>query len=158
VTIPTGEEVSAPVDGCLASAQVALYGDVTRWFPAKSITNNLAGAIQPKTYADQRYQQAAAAWSTCMAGHGHDYRDPTDLRGRFAAGSAEQERQVATAEADCVLRTGLAATGAQLDRELGAPVRKRYAADIHACHTLQTAALRRVPALTRTRTDAAARD
>jgi hypothetical protein len=143
VTIPTGDQVTMAPDGCLASAQQELYGDLRRWFPAKTIVNNLPAAIRPKVFADQRFQDLAREWAGCMAGQGYDYRDPVDLRERFSDTSAERERQVATAEAECVGRTRLAEVGHQLETELGAPVRARFAADIRAHRDFQAAALPR---------------
>lgn len=147
VTIPTGQQVTMPPDGCLAAARQELYGDLRRWFPAQAITDNLASAIRPKVYADQRFKAAAEQWSRCMAGRGHDFRDPVDLRERFTAGPAEEERRVAVAEAECVVATRLAETGHRLERELGAPVRARYAADIRAHREFQAAALPRAAEL-----------
>jgi hypothetical protein len=143
VTIPTGDQVTMAPDGCLASAQQELYGDLRRWFPAKTIVNNLPAAIRPKVFADQRFQDLAREWAGCMAGQGYDYRDPVDLRERFSDTSAERERQVATAEAECVGRTRLAEVGHQLETELGASVRARFAADIRAHRDFQAAALPR---------------
>jgi hypothetical protein len=147
VTVPTGDVVSMSADGCLADAQADLYGDVTRWFPANAITNNVAGAVQPAVLTDARYKAVASDWAVCMAGRGHEFADPVDLRARFQGRSPDVERAVATAEADCVLRTGLADTGRRLDAELGAPVRAKYAADIRACHKFQVAALPRAAEL-----------
>lgn len=143
VTIPTGEQVTMAPDGCLASAQQELYGDFARWFPARTIVNNLAGAIRPKVFADRRFQEVAARWAACMKPRGYDYRDPVDLRERFAASTVDAERRVAGAEAECVVRTRLAETGRRLEEELGAPVRARYAADIRAHRQFQAAALPR---------------
>jgi hypothetical protein len=147
VTIPTGQQVTMPPDGCLASAQQELYGDLRRWFPVRAITGNLASAIRPKVHADPRFTAAARQWSGCMAERGHDFRDPVDLRERFTAGSREGERRVAVAEAECVVATGLARTGHRLEAELGAPVRAKYAADIRAHREFQAAALPRAAEL-----------
>jgi hypothetical protein len=100
--------------------------------------------------ADPRYRAAAETWSACMSGHGFAYRDPVDLRERFTPASDADERRIAGAEADCVARSGLADTGRRLDREVGAPVRARYAGDIRAHRELQAAALSRAAALVNT--------
>ncbi|MER7197692.1 hypothetical protein [Streptomyces sp. CB01635] len=39
--LPTGYSVRAHTDGCLASAQRALYGDQRRWFQVSTVVNNL---------------------------------------------------------------------------------------------------------------------
>lgn len=39
--LPTGYSVRAHTDGCLASAQRALYGDQRRWFEVSTVVNNL---------------------------------------------------------------------------------------------------------------------
>lgn len=147
VTVPSGDTVSMSADGCLATAQTQLYGDHLRWFAASAITNNLSGAIQPLVLADPRYRKVADAWSECMSEYGFAYRDPVDLRSRFTSSSQADEWRIATSEADCVTRTGLAETGQRLEQELGAPVRARYAADIHTYRQLQAAALPRAAGL-----------
>jgi hypothetical protein len=143
VTIPTGHRVTMPPDGCLAAAQQELYGDLRRWFPARTIVNNLAAAILPTVYAAQRFRQVAEQWSRCMAERGHHFRDPVDLRERFTTAPGDGERRVAVAEAECVVASRLAETGHRLERELGAPVRARYAGDIRAHREFQVAALPR---------------
>jgi hypothetical protein len=147
VTIPTGQRVTMLPDGCIASAQQELYGDLRRWFPAMTIVNNLSGAIRPKVHADERFHQVAQQWSRCMAERGHRYRDPVDLRERFTTAPGDGERRVAVAEAECVVASRLAETGHRLERELGAPVRARYAGDIRAHRELQVAALPRAAGL-----------
>jgi hypothetical protein len=78
-----------------------------------------------------------------MAERGHQYRDPVDLRERFSTAPGEGERRVALAEAECVVASRLAETGHRLERELGEPVRAKYAGDIRAYRELQVAALPR---------------
>lgn len=41
LTLPTGYVVRAHTDGCLATAQQALYGDQKLWFRVSTIVNNL---------------------------------------------------------------------------------------------------------------------
>lgn len=41
LTLPTGYDVRAHTDGCLAAAQRRLYGDQRRWFRTSTTVNNL---------------------------------------------------------------------------------------------------------------------
>ncbi|MFF9765378.1 hypothetical protein ACF1GT_01930 [Streptomyces sp. NPDC014636] len=41
LSLPTGYQVRAHTDGCLAAAQRTLYGDQRAWFRASTIVNNL---------------------------------------------------------------------------------------------------------------------
>jgi hypothetical protein len=142
VTVPTGDLVTMNADGCLSSAQDQLYGDFRRWFETSTIVSNLSPVIEPLVQADPRFQQRVSRWSGCMAGLGHDYQSPADLRAQLQRVSFAQERAIAVAEATCVRRTDLAAFGYQLDEELGAPVRDRYRAEIETHRQLQAAALK----------------
>lgn len=147
VTIPTGDVVTTSTDGCLATAQDRLYGDVRRWFRVMTITNNLASVIEPKVLADPRYRQRLSVWSACMEEQGYHYRSPADLRARLGQVGPERERAVAVAEATCVRRTGLAALGRSLDQELGAPVRAQYRVEIRSYRQMRAAALNRIDTL-----------
>jgi hypothetical protein len=154
VTVPNGLVVTQSADGCLASAEASLYGNFAAWFRVETISDNLLPAIAPKVYASPRYRHVLASWSACVRAAGHTAATPDDLRGRAAAGGPAVERQLAVIDATCNLKTGLAATGQALDRQLGAPVRARYRPQIQACARLRLAALRRAAAVIRSTTPA----
>jgi len=154
VTVPNGLVVTQSADGCLAAAEARLYGNFAAWFRDEAITGNLLPAIQPKVYADPRFRHALAAWSACVRAAGHPAATPDDLRNRAAAGGPAVGRDLAVTDATCNRKAGLAATGQTLDRQLGAPVRARYRAEIQACARLRLAALRRAAAVIRSTTPA----
>ncbi|MFE6752146.1 hypothetical protein ACFVDQ_00945 [Streptomyces sp. NPDC057684] len=68
--LPTGYSVRAHTDGCLASAQRALYGDQRRWFEVSTVVNNL------KPEAAHRKTSLAAV----RAGHRTEVADWQRLR------------------------------------------------------------------------------
>ncbi|MEO3977964.1 hypothetical protein [Streptomyces sp. CAU 1734] len=69
-----------PPGGCLGEATAALSGD-----PEKIGNRELVGAVNIGSYQrsqrDPRVREVFRAWSRCMAGHGHDYPDPTRVPG-----------------------------------------------------------------------------
>ncbi|MFF1257698.1 hypothetical protein ACFVZT_12835 [Streptomyces sp. NPDC058321] len=64
--LPTGYSVRAHTDGCLASAQRALYGDQRRWFQVSTVVNNLKpeAAYRKTSLASVRagHRTEVAAW------------------------------------------------------------------------------------------------
>ncbi len=149
VTVPNGDVIVQNADGCLAEAERRLYGDFARWFRAQTITGNLEPAIEPKVFADPRYLTAQRAWSACVRAQGYLASSPADLESQAAAAGAEAERKIATVDATCDVRTGLAATGRALDAELGAPVRAKYRSETDDYRALRLAALPRAAAIAR---------
>jgi hypothetical protein len=57
MTLPTGFDVRGHTDGCLASAQRALYGDQRRWFRVSTTVNNLKpeAAYRDRSLASVRH-------------------------------------------------------------------------------------------------------
>ena len=147
VTVPNGLAITQSSDGCLADAEARLYGNFAAWFRAETISDNLLPAIQSKVFADVRYRRALAAWSACVRAAGHPAATPDDLRSQAAADGSAVETELAVVDATCNLRTGLAATGQMLDRQLGAPVRARYRSQIQAYQRLRHTALGRAAAV-----------
>ncbi|MEU6140713.1 hypothetical protein ABZ848_10180 [Streptomyces sp. NPDC047081] len=130
----TGLVVKANSDGCLAEAQRVLYGDQAAWFRSDVTVNNLAAAAHQRVTRDPAYRAALARWSRCVAPV-HKATDPAELRAawqRAARGldrrqATALQRRYAVAEARCVRRTDLAATGTRLEREHTAELRAQYA-------------------------------
>ncbi|NEA98509.1 hypothetical protein [Streptomyces sp. SID13726] len=136
----TGLVVRTNSDGCLAEAQRVLYGDQGRWFRTEVTINNLGAAAHQRVTRDPAYRAVLVRWARCVAPV-QKAEDPGELRRvwqRRAAGldpqrATESERRYAVAEARCVLRTGLADTGARLERRHAAELRTEYA-DVIAEH------------------------
>ena len=149
VTVPNGDVVVQNADGCLAAAENQLYGNFVDWFRAQTITGNLEPAIEPKVFANPRYLAAQRAWSACVRAQGYPAARPADLESRAAAAGTEAERKIATVDATCDVRTGLAATGRALDAELGAPVRAEYRSETDEYTALILGALPRAAAVAR---------
>ncbi|MFI9832911.1 hypothetical protein ACIHIX_35095 [Streptomyces sp. NPDC051913] len=152
VRLPSGGTVRSPNGGCTGTARTQLYGDAEAYFEADRVATDLAAAYVPKVLRDPRYTAALKAWSGCMRKEtGGSYADPdaarADVRKRAKGLSVSQahevEVEVAVAEATCAHRTSLRSTLTRLDREYGAPWRKRYADEITRSNRLKLAALRR---------------
>ncbi|MGP4002725.1 hypothetical protein [Streptomyces sp. 8N706] len=131
----TGHVVKANSDGCLAAAQRTLYGDQERWFRAEVAVNNLGAETHQRVTADSEFRAVLARWSDCVAPV-EPAEDPGELRRTWqrrarelAPEAAERlQRRFATAEARCVVATGLARTGVRLERRHTAEVRAEHAA------------------------------
>ncbi|MEU6254547.1 hypothetical protein [Streptomyces sp. NPDC047043] len=130
----TGLVVKANSDGCLAEAQRVLYGDQAAWFRSDVAVNNLAAAAHRRVTQDPAYRAALARWARCIAPV-HKAEDPADLRDAWRRSArdlepgqaAKLQKRYAVAEARCVRRTDLAATGARLEKRNSAELRAEYA-------------------------------
>ncbi|MFD3563239.1 hypothetical protein ACFWVU_26775 [Streptomyces sp. NPDC058686] len=90
--LPTGYSVRAHTDGCLASAQRALYGDQRRWFRVSTVVNNLKpeAAYRKTSLASVRagHRTEVADWQRLRE---HALTRATDLLARQQ--QQQQERQ-----------------------------------------------------------------
>ncbi|MEV5438754.1 hypothetical protein AB0K80_22490 [Streptomyces sp. NPDC052682] len=145
----TGHVVRAHSDGCLARAQRVLYGDQGRWFRTEVAVNNLEAAAHQRVTRDPEYRAALRRWARCVAPV-HPVKDPGELRAAWQRRARdlapreafELQRRYAVAEARCVRGTGLAATGARLERHHAAEVRAGYAGLIAEHRRLRERGLR----------------
>ncbi|MBO2452120.1 hypothetical protein J4573_33880 [Actinomadura barringtoniae] len=98
VTLPTGYTVTANSDGCLASAQQQLYGDLRSWFRAQTITNNLRAEAESRMSRDPAYRAAVDRWDRCGTGRlpdaerCHQQSGLVVLRALLEAGQLRQVR------------------------------------------------------------------
>ncbi|WP_371495691.1 hypothetical protein OG871_08845 [Kitasatospora sp. NBC_00374] len=156
VTLPGGARLTSSDSSCTAEAQRLLYRDLPRWFEARTVVANLAPLYGSQVEQDSRFTAAAAQWAACMADAGHPYPTPgaiqnalPELTAGLAPSQADAlEVELATAEAECATRTGLAATARELDGFYGNQVRERYRAELDSRLRLQLEALSRVDSLT----------
>ncbi|TLS44214.1 hypothetical protein FE633_21970 [Streptomyces montanus] len=136
----TGQVVKANSDGCLAETQRVLYGDQARWFRSEVAVNNLEAGAHQRVTRDPAYRAVLARWSRCVAPV-QKAEDPGELRSAWQRRARDLEprqatdlqRRYAVAEARCVRSTGLASTGARLEKGHAADVRAEYA-DLIADH------------------------
>ena len=97
VTLPTGYTVTANSDGCLASAQQQLYGDLRSWFRTQTITNNLRAEAAARMSRDPAYRAAMDRWNRCGTGtrdleRCHQQSGLVALRTRMEAGQLRHVR------------------------------------------------------------------
>lgn len=136
----TGLVVRANSDGCLAEAQRVLYGDQARWFRTEVAVNNLEAAAHHRVTGDPAYRAVLARWARCVAPV-QKAEEPAQLRSVWQRraraldqpDAADLQKRYAVAEARCVRRTGLADTGARLEKRHAAGLRAEYA-DVLADH------------------------
>ncbi|NGO13601.1 hypothetical protein G5C60_39925 [Streptomyces sp. HC44] len=130
-TLPTGQTVESPAEGCSATAERKLYGDRAVWFHARVVADNLAPLYREKVLSDPRYRSAERSWSACMRERGLRYSSPGQAREKALGGEQNAaEIRTAVAEARCARRTGLGETAMELDRTFGASARERYSEEI----------------------------
>ncbi|WP_282797024.1 hypothetical protein [Streptomyces sp. CC224B] len=71
LTLSTGHVVRAHTDGCLATAQRALYGDQKRWFRVSTVVNNLkpeaAHAHRPLSEVRATHRADLTTWHQLRA-------------------------------------------------------------------------------------------
>ena len=119
--LPNGMRVSHSDQGCQATAERQLYGDLQAWFRATRVTDSLAGTRVDLVTNDKRYKAAVEPWARCMRERTYSYPDPA--RARAAATLPEtpwphaEEVRLASAEAVCALSSGLSSVAKSLDSE-----------------------------------------
>ncbi|MFG2781477.1 hypothetical protein ACGFY7_26980 [Streptomyces prunicolor] len=138
--LPNGVRVSHSDQGCQATAQRQLYGDLQAWFRATRVTDSLAGMRVGLVTDDKRYQAAVKPWARCMRERTYTYADPA--RARAAATGPEtpwphaKEVGLASAEAACAVSSGLSSVAESLDAE--------YRDQLRRSHPRETADLARL--------------
>ncbi|MFF2521453.1 hypothetical protein [Streptomyces liangshanensis] len=154
-TLPTGGTVRRSDRGCVSHAQRELYGDLPAWFRASTTADALRPVRIGKVLADSRFVRLLAPWKRCMRLAGHPYASPADARAAALSPtrplSRPAEIALATAEADCAIRSGLAGTARRLDRDHETALRRRYRAATQQWSRLRAEALPRARAVLRDR-------
>ena len=143
--MPDGPVYTHSQQGCQASAERSLYGDLQTWFQAKMFALDLDEMKVDKVKADARYTAATAAWAACMKDAGHPFENPDKLRASLPdtdeTKPTASEVQLAVTEATCGNSTGLAKVVATLDAEYTTRLDQTYASEVDKHRQLELAAL-----------------
>lgn len=115
-----GSQLVSRSDGCLAQAQLQVYGSLAGFAHLVWVRSGLAAMAEQAMVQDEAYQQALDKWRGCVQVRGYDVLEPWDLSD-LAFSDAEQsdspearfdvEVAAAVAEAECNLEVGLRQTG-----------------------------------------------
>lgn len=139
---PRGWEVTAPTAGCVATARTAVYGSVAAWLATTALSQDL-NAEAAQVYADPRAGAAQEGYRSCMAGRGLTVRFPQDavaLAQRSVVpgepGPGVVEREIASADADCRVRSDLVPAYLDVLTDLSAEWIGRNAAVVRATGTV----------------------
>jgi hypothetical protein len=157
--LPDGDTVSVNAGGCLSEVRIVLYGDLETWLYLDYVTNNLRAEAATRMLADDRHRAAVDRWRSCMQARGFDYQTPGDARDAVAdmyvAAGADrqavlaQEIQIAVADGECDLETGLSDMVDRLRQAHLAQVEQDRFGEILGFQELQREALDRAEDLLR---------
>ncbi|MEV4416708.1 hypothetical protein [Catellatospora sp. NPDC049609] len=125
--VPGLGTITYALDGCTARGYATVFGDITTWARVAYLPQGINRTAARTAAAHPRHGEALAAWSRCMAGHGHRYATPDDIRValgtayRQSGGRAEDRREaevaLAVQDARCDQQVRLTATELELRRE-----------------------------------------
>ncbi|MCX4513466.1 hypothetical protein OHA27_24710 [Streptomyces sp. NBC_01619] len=108
LTLHGGHTVSAHTDGCLASAQRALYGDQRRWFRAQVTYNNVRTEAGARMRTDPAHRAALARFTRCTASStaGHCARESglADVEARLEPARLAEVRALRRDQLDAYTR------------------------------------------------------
>ncbi len=125
-----GTVMGVPGAGCQFEAQSELWGDYVQITRSRDRVANSISPENLRSFAsvyDPQLRAADVGWSSCMAGRGwRGLKNQTEAfslvwNDYWSAGrddAAEVERQVAVADAECVVETGYAAVLAEAETRL----------------------------------------
>ncbi|MFD4561298.1 hypothetical protein ACFWP5_44475 [Streptomyces sp. NPDC058469] len=149
--LPNGIRVSHSDQGCQATAERRLYGDLQAWFRATRVTDSLAGTRVGLVTDDKRYKAAVKPWARCMRERTYTYADPA--RARSAATLPQtpwphaKEVRLASAEAACAVSSGLSSVAESLDSEYRDRLRRSHPRETADLARLKREALPRARAI-----------
>ncbi|MFE9764364.1 hypothetical protein ACFYPC_07500 [Streptomyces sp. NPDC005808] len=130
VRLPNGMQVSHSDQGCEATAERQLYGDLEAWFRATRVTDSLAGIRLGLVTNDKRYKAAVEPWARCMRERNYTYADPARARAAATQPQAPwpraKEVRLASAEAACAASSGLSSVAESLDSEYRDRLRRSH--------------------------------
>jgi hypothetical protein len=145
--LPGGVVIGHSATGCRAQAWRTLYGDLSAWYAASTLVNNLNALKQQRVTAHPDFTRTSEKWSACMRTNGLSYRSPAQARaeflGRDEARDTAREVRVAVQEARCARSSGLSAVAQRLDRRYGRELRREHRAEVDLVERLRTDALPR---------------
>ena len=115
-----------PVEGCLAQAHAAIFGDVATWARLMFLPQGANAILARTTDGDPRLLAAGKAWSRCMKDHGYRYAKPGEIRSDLQTSyrddpdpvqvRQDKEIKLALQDAACDRKVGLARTELDLRR------------------------------------------
>jgi hypothetical protein len=149
--LPNGVRVTHSDQGCQATAERQLYGDLQAWFRATRVTDSLAGTRVGLVTDDKRYKAAVKPWARCMRERTYTYADPA--RARAAATLPQtpwphaKEVRLASAEAACAVSSGLSSVAESLDSEYRNRLRRSHPRETADLARLKREALPRARAI-----------
>ncbi|MFI6619423.1 hypothetical protein [Streptomyces sp. NPDC050528] len=149
--LPNGVRVTHSDQGCQATAERELYGNLQAWFRATRVTDSLAGLRVGLVTNDKRYKAAVKPWARCMRERTYPYADPA--RTRAAATLPEtpwphaKEVRLASAEAACAVSSGLSTVAKSLDSEYRDRLRRSHPRETADLTRLKREALPRARAI-----------
>ena len=128
--LPNGIRVTHSDQGCQATAQRQLYGDLQAWFRATRVTDSLAGMRVGLVTDDKRYKAAVKPWARCMRERTYTYADPARARAAATLPGTPwphaKEVRLASAEAACAVSSGLSSVAGSLDSEYRDRLRRSH--------------------------------
>ncbi|MFF4509276.1 hypothetical protein [Streptomyces sp. NPDC001401] len=149
--LPNGMQVTHSDQGCQATAERKLYGDLEAWFRATRVTDTLAGMRVGLVTGDKRYKAAVKPWARCMRGHGYTYAGPAESRAAATQPGRPwphaKEVRLASAEAACATSSGLSYVAKSLDTKYRAELRRRHSRETADLSRLRREALPRARAI-----------
>jgi len=117
--LPNGMKVSHSDQGCEATAERQLYGDLQAWFQATRVSDSLAGMRLGLVTNDKRYKAAVEPWARCMRERDYTYANPALARAAATRPESPwpraKEVRLASAEAACATSSGLSSVVKSLD-------------------------------------------
>jgi hypothetical protein len=151
---PAGEGVEQFIytDGCVASMETLLYGDLEEFVRVTGVIGLAGGDIFTKLWAEPSWSRALAAWQACLAAKGYvvsDVEDPirqaTEIytSGVSLEEAHEREIQVAVDDAECAGQVDLTQIYGQLIRRFEAEYATEHEADLLSLQRLQEDAVER---------------
>ncbi|MFC7846375.1 hypothetical protein [Streptomyces sp. NPDC057382] len=145
--LPGGAVIGHSATGCRAKAWRTLYGDLSAWYAASTLVDNLGALTQQRVTAHPDFTRAAEKWSACMRADGLRYRDPaqarTEFLGHHGTRDTAREVRVAVREARCARSSGLSSVARRLDRRYGRELRDEHRAEVDLVERLRADALPR---------------
>ncbi|MFI8193444.1 hypothetical protein ACIF8T_32505 [Streptomyces sp. NPDC085946] len=145
--LPGGVVIGHSATGCRAKAWRTLYGDLSAWYAASTLVDNLNALTQQRVTAHPDFTRTSGEWSACMRANGLPYRSPAQARAEFLghgeARDTAREVRVAVQEARCARSSGLSSAARRLDRRLGRELRREHRAEVDLVERLRADALPR---------------
>lgn len=136
-------------NGCQAHVTRVLYGDLTRWYEARIVADNLPLVVNAKVRRDPGLAEAMVDWAECMQGKGYGIDDTGELqeqlddrtRGMRPDAARRIRTRAAVEEARCTHASVLASTIDHLEAQYRDHLNQAYRRQVLAVVRLERAAL-----------------